>query len=127
VSQQIPDNENAEADIAAELAELGRKLRMTVDAAWTSQEREKMQREIEDGLVRLREELNKAAKVARESELGAKVQAEAERVRAELEGKQVSTEIRKGMIVGLRALSSALDKVAGSFTPSEQAEPPKDK
>ena len=86
-----------------------------------------MQREIEEGLVRLRDELNKAAQSARQSELGAKVQAEAERVRADLEGKQVSAEIRKGMIAGLRALSTALDKVAGSFTPIEGVEPPKDK
>lgn len=130
MSQQIPDNEKVsevEADIAAELAELGRKLRLTIDAAWTSQEREKMQREIEDGLSRLRGELNNAAAAARQSELGAKVQAEAERVRGELEGKQVSAEIRKGMIVGLRALSTALDKVASNFTPIEQADPPKDK
>ena len=63
----------ADVDISAEFAELGKKLRTTVETAWQSQERQKVQREIQDGLVKLRDELDKTAKSIRESETGQKV------------------------------------------------------
>lgn len=107
-------------DIAAEFAVLGRKLRDTVNAAWTSEERHKVQKEIEAGLVRLRDELNSAAKNVRDSEAGARVEAEVKRVREDVESGKISDDVRKGVLTGLRSLGEALDKLADNFTPVEQ-------
>jgi len=110
-------------DIAAEFAALGRKLRDTVNTAWTSEERHKIQKEIEAGLVRLRDELNSAAKNVRESEAAAKVEAEVKKVREDVGSGKVSDDVRKGIVTGLRSLGEALDKLADNFTPLD--EPPK--
>jgi len=123
MSTQIPVNEKPPVDtddLAAEFAELGKKLRNTVSAAWTSEERLKVQKEIETGLVRLRDELNAAAKTVRESESGQKVETEVKRVKADVESGKVTDDVRKGIVTGLRSLGEALDKMADNFTPVDQ-------
>jgi hypothetical protein len=123
VSTNIPNNERpqADGDIAAEFAELGKKLRSTVEVAWTSQERMKVQREVQDGLVKLRDELDNALKTLRTSEPAQKVETEVKRVRGDLESGKVTDDVRIGIISGLRGLGVALDKLAENFTPSEEA------
>jgi hypothetical protein len=123
VSTNIPKNEKpqAEVDIAAEFAELGKKLRDTVEAAWASQERQKVQKEVQEGLIKLRDELDKAAKSLRDSEPGVKVETEVKKVREDLETGKVADDVRVGIVSGLRGLGAALDKLADTFTPAEEA------
>jgi hypothetical protein len=123
VSTNIPNNEKpkADVDIAAEFAELGKKLRTTVEVAWGSQERQKVQKEVQEGLVKLRDELDKAAKGLRDSEPGQKVETEVKKVREDLETGKVVDDVRIGIVSGLRGISAALDKLSDSFTPAEAA------
>ena len=123
MSTNIPKNEKpqADVDIAAEFAELGKKLRDTVETAWASQERQKVQKEVQEGLIKLRDELDKAAKSLRESDPGQKVETEVKRVREDLEAGKVADDVRIGIVSGLRGLGVALDKLAESFTPAEEA------
>ncbi len=119
---KIPANEQPPVetvDLAAEFAELGKKLRATVETAWGSQERRNIQKEIEEGLVRMRDELNAAAKNLRESEPGQKVEAKVQQVRTDVETGKIGDDVRKGMVTGLRAMGDALDKLSESFTPAE--------
>jgi len=121
VSTNIPNNEKpqADVDIAAEFAELGRKLRETVETAWASQERQNVQKEVQEGLIKLRDELDKTARNLRDSEPGQKVEAEVKRVRDDIDAGKVGDDIRIGIVSGLRGLGVALDKLAESFTPVE--------
>ena len=121
MSTNIPNNEKpqADVDIAAEFAELGRKLRETVETAWASQERQNVQKEVQEGLIKLRDELDKTARNLRDSEPGQKVEAEVKRVRDDIDAGKVGDDIRIGIVSGLRGLGVALDKLAESFTPTE--------
>ncbi len=123
MSTNIPNNEKpkGEVDIAAEFAELGKKLRTTVETAWASQERQKVQKEVQEGLVKMRDELDKAAKSLRDSEPGQKVETGVKRVREDFESGKVADDLRVGLVSGLRGLGAALDKLADSFTPAEEA------
>lgn len=125
MSTNIPKNERpeAEVDVVAEFAELGKKLRETVETAWGSQERQKAQAEIKDGLVKLRDELDKTFKSLRDSEPGQKVETEVKRVREDIENGKVVDDVRIGIVSGLRGVGAALDKLADSFTPVEEATP----
>lgn len=129
MSQKIPDNERPkeEVDVAAEFAKLGRKLRDTVDAAWTSEERHKIQAEVKEGLDRFVKEVDEAIKTARASDTGQKVEAEVKRVREDVEAGKVADDVRRGLVTGLRAFGDALDKLADSFNPVEEKKdvPPK--
>jgi hypothetical protein len=122
VSQNIPENERPKeesVDLAAEFAELGKKIRSTIETAWTSEERKKIQSEIRDGLDRFVKEVNEAFKSARVSETGKKVEAEVKRVADDIDSGKVAGEVRKGLVTGLRSLGTALDKMADSFTADE--------
>jgi len=122
MSTQIPDNEKKPAemaDLANELGELGKKLRHAVDTAWSSKERQDVQRDVEKGLVKLRDEVNQAINKLRESEPGQKVEAEVKKVSTGIEAGKLADEARKGVVMGLRALGEALDKMADSFTPTD--------
>lgn len=123
MSTNIPKNEKpqADVDIAAEFAELGKKLRSTVETAWQSKERQNVQREVQEGLVKLRDEVDKAIKNVRTSEPGQKVETEVKKVREDIESGKVMDDIRIGIVSGLRGVGVALDKLADSFTPAEQA------
>lgn len=130
MSQNIPDNEKPKeeaVDLAAEFAELGKKIRSTVEAAWTSDERKKIQAELKDGLDRFVKEVDEAIHNARTSETGQKVKAEVKRVTSDIESGKVAGEVRKGLVTGLRSLGNALDKMADSFTEAERKKdvPPK--
>jgi hypothetical protein len=115
------DKPHSDVDISAEFAELGKKLRTTVETAWQSQERQKVQKEIQDGLVKLRDELDKSIKNLRDSEPGQKVETEVKKVSEDIQSGKVVDDVRIGIISGLRGLGAALDKLADSFTPAEEA------
>jgi uncharacterized protein (DUF2267 family) len=122
VSQNIPENEKPKeesVDLAAEFAELGKKIRTTIETAWTSDERKKIQAEIRDGLDRFVKEVDEAFKSARASDTGKKVEAEVKRVADDIDSGKIAGEVRKGLVTGLRSLGSALDKMADSFTVDE--------
>jgi hypothetical protein len=128
VSQNIPDNERPKEevpDLAAEFAELGKKIRSTVETAWTSEERKKIQAELKEGLDRFVKEVDGAIRTARTSETGKKVGAEVKRVADDFESGKVAGEVRKSLVTGLRALGNTLDRMADSFTEEKKDVPPK--
>jgi len=122
MSEQKPEQT---PDIAAELAEVGRKLRETITTAWNSQEREAIQKEIQEGLQRISTELQGAIETVRASETGQKVETEAKRIHEDFRSGKVTDDVRGGVITGLRAVSKALDKLADNFTPIEDEPPAK--
>ncbi len=125
---EIPENERPRdegEDIAAEFAELGRKLRNAIHTAWQSEERYRLENDIREGLNRFAKEVDEAAHTVRESELGQRMEASADKVRKDVESGKVGEEVRKGLLTALRSVSQALDKMSESFTPAEGEEPPK--
>ena len=123
MTDEIPENERPKSeapDLAAEFAELGKKIRDAVTTAWESEERQKLQSDLTDGIDRLSKEISQAAQNVRESDVGQKVEDGVKQVRQDVETGKVTDEIRKGMISALRGLGAALDKMAESFTPVEE-------
>jgi hypothetical protein len=123
---EIPENERVKeetSDIAREFAELGKKLGDAINAAWHSEERQKIQGEIKDGLHRFSTEVDAAIKNLRESDVGEKVKTGVKQVREDVEKGKVADDLRRGTVNALRGLSEALDKMANSFTPVEDDEP----
>jgi phosphoenolpyruvate synthase/pyruvate phosphate dikinase len=118
----IPENErpgDESTDLAAEFAEVGRKLRDAFGSAWNSAERHKIEKDIREGLSRFADEVNDAATNLRDSDLAHKVESGAKQVRQDIESGKVSEDVRKGLVKALRSLSESLDKMASSFTPVE--------
>ncbi len=126
---EIPENERPQeegVDIAAEFAALGRKLVAAMDTAWNSEERHKIQGEIREGLNRFVTEVDRAVRELRETEAGKKVETGVQQVAEEVRSGKVAEEVRRGVVTALRSASEALDRMAGSFTPVEEKDAPKE-
>ena len=107
-----PDNNPSPGDIAAEFRELGKSLTDMLKNAWTSQERQKLQKEIEAGLAELSATLNQAATQFRESPAGKNFKAELEDLRKRVESGKVEAQVREEVLTALRAANAELKKVA---------------
>lgn len=119
---EIPENEKVkeEFDLGEDLKEFGQKLSETLKTAWNSEERKKIESEIRDGLKTFGEEVDQAAKKFRESEMAQKMNEGAAKVREELKEKEVTYEVKKGLVSALRSLQEVLDKLADKFTVDEE-------
>lgn len=93
-------------DVVAELKQLGRQMGETLDAAWSSAERKKMEAEIRMGARAFADEFGRALGRARDARPG-----------------DVTSRARRSAVEGLRWMSAELEALADRFTPSTEEEP----
>jgi hypothetical protein len=87
-------------DVVAELKRLGRQMGETLDAAWSSAERKKMEEEIRTGARAFADEFGRALGRAREARPS-----------------EVTSKARRSTVDGLRWMSAELEALADRFTP----------
>lgn len=124
---EIPVEEEVEAlkgeektadDIAAELQSLGRQVAETIQRAWRSEERQKIEQEVRVGVKSFVAEIDKAIHEARESQAAARLKEEASEVKARVERSDLSRKARGGLVQGMQWLSEELAKLAEQFSPA---------
>jgi hypothetical protein len=89
-------------DVVAELKRLGRQMGETLDAAWSSAERKKMEEEIRMGARAFADEFGRALGRARGASPG-----------------DVTSKARRSAVDGLRWMSAELEALADRFTPAD--------
>ena len=110
-SEDVSSQQNKPSgDLAAELQELGRNLKDILQTAWESQERKKLQSEIESGLTQLGDSLNQAVGEFKESPAGQRMKAGAENLGTKIKTGEVENEIREDLLSVLRTVNSELQK-----------------
>lgn len=122
VEEEAAKAEAPARDVVEELKGLGKQFAETVQAAWHSEERHKVEAEIRQGVNSFVAEVDKAIRQLRESEVAAKVKEEAVEVKTKVETSDLGRKAREGLVQGLQWLSEELDKLAKQFTPAEGAE-----
>jgi hypothetical protein len=129
MTDNIPENEQARpelSEVAKELEEVGKRLAEAMKMAWHSKERVELEKDIRQGLNRLVEEVDAGFAKVRETEPAQKVQAKvsevADEAKTSVASSKAAEEVRKGLIVALRGLSDALEKMANTFTTPEGEE-----
>jgi hypothetical protein len=125
--QDIPENEQPaeeKPDLVAELGALGKRFGEALEAAWHSEERVQLQKDIKEGMDRFATEVNKSIKDIRASDTAQRVEEGVQKAASDVKSGKVADEVRKATVTALRSLSDALERMASSFTPAE--EEPKD-
>lgn len=121
----VEEEETAKAETARnfgeELKNLGKQFADTVQSAWNSEERQRVEGEIRSGVKSFASEVDKAIKEAKESDAAAKVKEEAVEIKTKLETSDLGQKTRDGLVQGLQWLSEELGKLAEQFTPEEKA------
>jgi hypothetical protein len=123
---EIPVEEEAtkaeeQPKVVAELKDLGRQFAETLQAAWHSEERQRTEGEIQEGLRSFANEVDKIIRGAKATPAAERVKEEAAQVKARVESGELSRKARSGVVQGLQWLSEELGRMAGQFTPVDKA------
>jgi signal recognition particle GTPase len=103
---------NPNEDIGEQLKELGKNLREALRTAWESEERRKIQQEIEAGLINLRDSLNEAASDFSKSDRGQALKEEVRDFNERLKSGEVSAKVRTEITEALRKVNDELQKAS---------------
>jgi len=117
--------------IADEFAELGRNIKQALESAWTSEERKKLQTEIESGLKEASQAVKQAADDFSKSQAGQTLKTEAEDFQKRVESGELEAKIRSELLAALRMANEGLKKVmsgvesSGAKTAQSSDKPPR--
>lgn len=108
-------------DVAVELKNLGRQFAETLQTAWKSEEKQRVEDEVRQGMKSFVEEVDKAFRNLKATPAAQKVKDEAEQVKEKVETGELGRKARGGLVQGLQWLSDELAKLADQFTVSEKS------
>lgn len=109
-----------QVDVANELRDLGRQVADTLRTAWNSQERQKLEVEIREGVKSFVDELDKMIREAKESPAAHKIKEEATQAKTRIESSDVGQKAKVSLVNGLHWLSEEIGKLADQFTITEK-------
>ncbi len=116
------ENKPSSDNISDQLNELGKNLRDALRSAWESEERRKLQKEIEDGLANLGDSLSQAAKDFSNSSTGQNLKEDVKDMRERWKTGEMGSKVRSEIVEALRKANAELQK-----TVSKNPPPPPDK
>jgi hypothetical protein len=116
------ENKSPEGDIGDQLNELGKNLRDALRTAWESDERRKLQQDIEVGLANLRDSLNQAATDFSNSQTGQTLKEDVKDLNERWKTGEVGSKVRTEIADALRTVNQELQKATHKDPP-----PPADK
>lgn len=108
-------------NISEQLNELGKNLREALKTAWESEERRKLQKEIEQGMANLGASLSQAAKDFENSPAGQSLKEDVKDMQERWHSGEVSSKVRSDVAEALRKVNAELQKATRkppSDTPS---------
>jgi ElaB/YqjD/DUF883 family membrane-anchored ribosome-binding protein len=123
MSDNYPNDSSSTNDnISNQLNELGKNLRQILQSAWQSEERKKLQNEIEEGLKGMRDSLNQAAQDFSSTPTGKTISDDVKDFQERWRSGEVQSKARSEIMDALRKVNDELQQAAQKNTP-----PPTDK
>ena len=116
------DNKSPSEDIGEQLNELGKNLREALRTAWESDEWQKLQKEIQDGLANLQDTLSEAVADFSSSPSGQEFKEDVKDLHDRWRTGEVGTKVRSEIAEALRTVNRELQKATQKSPP-----PPSDK
>jgi len=114
------------SDIAAEFVELGRNIKNALQTAWSSEDRKKLQSEIEKGLKEAGEALKQASNDLPHSQAAQTLKADAEDFQKRVQSGELEAKVRAEVLAVIQMANEQLKKAFSSGASSEErsAQPP---
>ncbi len=109
---EIPPNE---PDLGEELRNLGKSLDNFLRAAWASEERKRVQQDIESSLNELGKTINQAANEFSASETGQRLKSDIHDLRHRMETGEVQQKARTELVEALKKVNRELTKAADKW------------
>ena len=114
-TEGIPSNEESfSSDVSRELHNLRQNLKEIYQSAWESEERYKLQQDIEAGFEDFASSINKAVDEFKRSPTGQQLKSDVEDFSKRVKEVEVEEKARDELAAVLRRINSELEKVSGS-------------
>jgi len=107
-------------DVTAEFTQLGHQLGETLQSAWESDERKRIEKEVREGVQSFVAEIDKVLQDVRTSDSTAKLREDAAGAKVKVDESELGQKARDGIVEGLRWLSEGLNELAVKFTPPDE-------
>ncbi len=120
---QAVETDATKPDVAEELRQVGQQLADAFRSMWNSEERQKLEAEMREGMQNLASEVDKVMREIREGTAGQKLREEASELRTQVESGEFGRKARTVALDGLRWLSEELGRLADQFTPTQKETP----
>lgn len=120
---KVDVSETEGVDVTGELRNLGRQMVDTLQTAWKSEERQRFEQEVREGMRSFANEIDKAIQEVRESDTTGKVKSEASQVADKVQASEAGQKAKDGFAKSLQWLSEELGSLANKFTPPEKPMP----
>lgn len=111
------ENKSPNDNISEQLNELGKNLREALQSAWESEERRKLQKEIEDGLANLGASLSQAAKDFSNSPTGESLKEDMKDLQERWRTGEVRSKAHAEIVEALRKVNTELQKATKKNPP----------
>lgn len=108
-------------DVTAEFQQLGQQLGETLQSAWESDERKRIETEVREGVRSFVAEIDKVLQGVRTSDSTSKLREDAVGAKAKVDESELGQKAREGIVEGLRWLSVGLNELAVKFAPPEKS------
>jgi hypothetical protein len=115
-----------ENDLSEELRQLGVNLKEALRSAWESEERKKLQQEIETGLQGLGVELQKAADEIDVQEIGQEIKSGIGDASQKFQSGEFGSKVRTELLGVLRTINAELQDARSKWSPPGGSETPED-
>lgn len=115
------EEKSKSGDVVSEFKKLGRQFAETLEAAWNSDERVRVEADIRQGVHSFVDEVDKVIREAKDSETFQKVKSEASGAKSNIEQTDIGERTRQGIVQGLSWMSDELAKLAQQFQPPEKS------
>ena len=117
------DETHETGDLASELRALGKNLSDLFRSAWDSEDRKRLQEEIEGGVADLTDSLRSAAKDLSKSETGRQLQEDVRDLGARVRSGEVESKVRQDLTEVLRKVNEELDRAAKDWAGRRPKDP----
>ncbi len=116
------ENKSSNETISEQLNELGKNLREALQTAWSSDERRKLQQDIEEGMANLGASLSQAAKDFSNTTTGKTISEDMKDLQQRWRSGEVGSKVHSEVVDALRRVNDELQKTTRKSPP-----PPPDK
>ena len=116
--------ENESEDITAELRQLGQNLKDALRTAWESQERQKLQQELQTGLSELGDALSQAAREFGSTQTGQTLKADLEDLQERWRTGEVEGKVRSEILDALKTVNRELKRATQTTPPPDEPNTP---
>ena len=123
VEEEVGKEDAPTADVAGELKSLGQQFAQTLQDAWNSEEKQRFEQEVKEGVQSFVGEVDKVIQEARQSDAATKVKEDAAKAKGGFDASDIGQKTRTGFVEGLKWMSEELGKLADQFTPTEKSPP----